>query len=475
MNTKSSRRFHTVVRGLRLARIVRVPRLVDIVRVAHAVRMLCVAAGFVFVASGANAQPNTGTGLALSLDAAVARAVEASHRVAEARARGDAASASVGQRHAATLPQVNAAGGYTRTNHVDEFGILLPNNQLRVIYPDIPNNYRARLDVQWPVYTAGRLDAIEASARREETAVSKDIDATTADVRLDATRAFWTLAVAQASLEVVDQSLARMAEHVRDARNQVDAGLVPPNEVLTAQAQEARQRMLSIQARLARDVAEADLARLVGAAPGTQITTSTPLEPPPPPANVDALIGEAKLRRPERQALEERAAGAETREFVAARGRKPTVALAGGVDYARPNSRIFPRIGEWRESWDAGVNVNWPLFDGGRTRFEVAEANANVRAVRARLAELDASIAFDIRQRASEISSNLAALDAASVGVQAATEARRVIGERFSAGVATSTDVVDAQVVVLQAQLDRTQAIAAARLAEARLNRALGR
>ena len=59
--------------------------------------------------------------------------------------------------------------------------------------------------------------------------------------------------------------------------------------------------------------------------------------------------------------------------------------------------------------------------------------------------------------------------------MQAATEARRVVGERFAAGVATSTDVVDAQVAILQAQMDRTQAVASARLAEARLNRAVGR
>ena len=45
----------------------------------------------------------------------------------------------------------------------------------------------------------------------------------------------------------------------------------------------------------------------------------------------------------------------------------------------------------------------------------------------------------------------------------------------FAAGVAASVDVVDAQVALLQAGLDRTQAIAAARLAEARLDRALGK
>ncbi|MEQ1909024.1 MAG: TolC family protein [Vicinamibacterales bacterium] len=439
------------------------------------VRTACAAAGLVLVATGVTAQPGAAPPLTLSLEEAVARATATSHRVADARARGDAAAAATGGRHATTLPQVNAIGGYTRTNHVDEFGILLPNNQLRVIYPDVPDNYRARLDVQWPVYTAGRLEAIEASARREQSAAERDTDATLADVRLDTTRAFWNLVVAQESLRVVDESLARMAEHVRDARNQVDAGLVPPNEVLTAQAQQARRRMLSIQARLARDLAEADLVRLVGADSATHITPTATLTPPTVPADVAALIGEARQRRPERQALEERVAGAEARQRAADAGRRPTVAVAGGLDYARPNPRIFPRVGDWRESWDAGVNVNWPLFDGGKSRYEAAEASASVRAVRARLAELDSTNAFEIRQRVSEVASNLAALDAADVGVGAATEAHRVIGERFAAGVATSTDVVDAQVAVLQAQLDRTQAIAAARLAEARLNRAIGR
>lgn len=428
-----------------------------------------------FSASPGVAQPANAPQQILTLDEAVERAVANSHRLVEARARGEAATASVGQRHAATRPQVSAAAGYTRTNHIDEFGILLPNNQLRVIYPDIPNNSRARLDVQWPVYTAGRLEAIETAARREEAAASKDVETMAADVRLDAARAFWTLVVAQASVAVVDESLARMAAHVRDAKSHLDAGLVPPNEVLTAQAQEARQRMLSIQARMTRDVAQADLARVVGADADATIAVAATLTPPLPPAGLDVLIEEARQRRSERQALDERAAGAEARAGAAAAGRRPTIALAGGVDYARPNPRIFPRLGEWRESWDAGINVSWPIFDGGRARFETAEASAGVRALRARLAELDSAIALDIRQRTAEITSNLAALDAAETGIVAATEARRVVEERYRAGVATSTDVVDAQMVVLQAQLDRTQAIAAARMAEARLNRAVGR
>ena len=80
-----------------------------------------------------------------------------------------------------------------------------------------------------------------------------------------------------------------------------------------------------------------------------------------------------------------------------------------------------------------------------------------------------------MRQRTSELESSRAAIDAAEDAVRAATEASRVVGDRFNAGVATSTDRLDAQVALLQAELDRTQAIANARLAEARLARALGR
>jgi outer membrane protein TolC len=293
-------------------------------------------------------------------------------------------------------------------------------------------------------------------------------------LRLEITRAFWSLVVAGESLRVVDESLASTGVHLRDVRNQLDAGLVPPNEVLTVQAQESRQRMLSIQARSAREVAEAELARLIGVAPGTSIQPNAVLEPVGIDTTFAALVSQAIEQRRDRRALLDRLSAAESRQEAALAGKRPTIALAGGVDYARPNPRIFPRAGAWKESWDASVNLSWPLFDGGRMRAEVAEAAASRRGIQAQVDELDSVLALEIRQRIAEIEASRAAIGAAEDAVAAATEARRVVGERFAAGVATSTDVLDAQVAVLQASLDRTQAMANARLADARLHRALG-
>jgi outer membrane protein len=414
--------------------------------------------------------------VALTLDEAVRRGLEASPRLAEALARGEAAEAVADQRHAAALPQVAAQAGYTRTNHVEEFGVLLPNNQLRIIYPDIPDNYRTRLDLQWPLYTGGRLAALERAARTEAAAWANNLDAARGDVRLDIARAYWTLLTATETVRVVDESLDQIRAHLGDARNQLAVGLAAPHDVLAVEAQESRQRMLSIQARANQDVAGAELARLVGAAPDTRIQPITALDAPAAPAvSIASLVEAARQNRPERAALLKHLEGAHDRGRAAAAAGRPTIGVAGGVDYARPNPRIFPRHGEWAESWDASLNVNWPLFDGGRARAEVAEAGASTRAAQARLAEFDAALAVEVRQRVSEIESSGAVIAAADAAIRAAREARRVAGERFNAGVATSTDVLDTQVAVLQAELDRTQAIANARLAEARLARALGR
>jgi outer membrane protein TolC len=428
-----------------------------------------------FVPAPVAAQPPQAT-LRLTLDEAVRRGLETSHRLAEAAARTDAAEAVAARSRAASLPLVAAQAGYTRTNHVDEFGLLQPPGQLSVIYPDVPDNYRSRLDVQWPIYTGGRAQALERAARSEAAASSQDLQAGRGDLRLEITRAYWTLKTAIESLRVVNESLVQMRAHLGVTRSQLDAGLIPPNDVLDVEAQESRQRMLAIQARSRQDAAEAELAHLVGAPPETRIEPLDPLEPSPMDETpFGALLAAALENRRDRAALVDRISAAVERERAAAAGTKPTIGLLGGYDYASPNPRIFPREAAWQPSWDASVAVNWSLFDGGRTRAEIAEASAAVRALRERLAEFDGAVAVEVRRDLSDVQAGRAAVSAAEDGIRAAVESRRVAGERFAAGVATSTDVLDAQIVVLQVELDRTLALAEVRMAEARLARAVGR
>jgi outer membrane protein TolC len=409
----------------------------------------------------------------LTVEEAVAMGLEASHRLAEFVAREDAARALTAQREAATRPQIALIGSYTRSNHVDEFVVPNATGGVRVLYPDIPDTVRSRVDLQWPIYTGGRLQSLTKAAGAEAEATAQDREAARADLKLEITRAYWAVITARASEEVVTRARERTEAQLTDVRNQLGVGLVPPSDVFSVEAQHARQQMLAIEAANIVENTSTDFRRLVGLSPEAPFELTSTLLPTAQPFR--AVVNSAGSIRAERKALEFRISAASDRVTAASAGRLPVLSAIGGYDFARPNLRIFPVQKAWKPSWDIGVNVRWPLFDGGRTRAEVAEAVANTRVLEARLRDFDAGIEVEIRQRAADLRSAQASVDATRAGVRAAAEAGRVLAERFGAGVATTTDVLTAQVALLQAELDLTRALANTQLAAARLDRAVGR
>jgi outer membrane protein len=418
----------------------------------------------------------------LTLADAISRGFEHSHRLAEARARAAGAQAAATTADLQRRPIVGATASYWRTNHVTEFAVPQPNGSRLVVYPDIPDNFVSRVSLQWPIYTAGRIDALERAAIAEAQAAGADIQTARADLRLEIVRAYWAAVTAREAVRVLEESSVRAEAQLKDAQQRFDVGLIPPNEVSSLEAQRSRERAQLLEAQNIREAALIDLRRLIGAAHDTVVELADSLDgsngstaTSSSTGDVQVLVQQALEARPERQALSLRLGGAHARQHAALALNKPTVAFTGGVDYANPNPRLFPRKGEWQESWDVGVSVNWNFFDFGRAKSQAAEAAAAAAAVTERIAELDALVSAEVRQRLLDVETSRAMVVAAGDAVRSAAEARRVVTERFGAGVATSTDVLVAQVALLETELSRTRALANVRLAEARLERALGR
>jgi len=442
----------------------------NVVRSAIAVALLLAAAG---AASAQNAR-------ALSLDETVRLAVEHAPRLAESRAREAAATSTVMAREAARRPSVTAATAYLRTNHVEEFGVPQAGGGTRVIFPDIPDNFRLRAELGVPLLTGGRVENLLEAARADTRAAAADRRVVEQEIRLDAVRVYWSLVTAREQVRVLTQALARADAWVSDVKARVDAGVLPPNDLLSAQAQRARQSVRLIQARNDAAVMELDLGRLIGEDVGRPLTLTSAVDRPIEGAAAlvdqapDRLVALALERRAERDGLSERQAGLRSAAAAALAALRPQVSAVAALEPSRPNARFVPRAEEWRTSWDLGVNLTWLLFDGGRARAEHAATLAQADAVGHRLRDFDAMVSLEVRQRVLDMDSGRAALAASAEAVAAAAEARRVVEERFRAGVATSTDVLDAQLALLEAELEGTRLAATLRLAEARLMRAVG-
>ena len=118
--------------------------------------------------------------------------------------------------------------------------------------------------------------------------------------------------------------------------------------------------------------------------------------------------------------------------------------------------RIFPRVDEWRGLLGRlGQRHRGRFWDGGRRRAEQREAAAErERGEGARSRSSIGRLAFEVRAAPARARLEPRG-DSRPPTTASAPRSRRAgsLGERFNAGVATSTDVLDAQTDVLQAEL----------------------
>src|SRR5437588_1843271 len=128
------------------------------------VRCLVLVAVALGAASSAKAQPGP---VPLTLAEALARARQTSPRLAELSSLETAAQAAARGARAEKQPLVDLSAGYTRNSHVDEFRLTLPGGVSRVLFPDIPNNYRLHAGASLPLWTGGRLESAVAAADRQ--------------------------------------------------------------------------------------------------------------------------------------------------------------------------------------------------------------------------------------------------------------------------------------------------------------------
>jgi hypothetical protein len=365
-------------------------------------RVACTCLLVVVLTAGAAAQPSAPPpGARLTLGEAIVRATETSHRLAELRAREGAARAAVGGRAAARRPTVAAQLGYTRTNRVEEFGVRTPDGAFRLLYPDVPDNYRSRLELQWPIYTGGRLEALERAAQAEAEATGRELAAARADLRLETTRSFWALVTALEAATVVERAVARVDAQLRDVRSRFEAGFVPPSDVLLVEAQRSRQQMLLIEARNQAAVAEAELARLVGLPDGSRLEVEAALDDPAglEVTASEGLLEAARRARPERAALESRVGAAVERQAGAAAGGRPALGSRQRRRLRPPEPAHLPARGHVARVVGRRRRVHVVALGWRPCARRARRGGAAVAAARERLAEFDSLLALEVRQR----------------------------------------------------------------------------
>ncbi len=408
----------------------------------------------------------------LALRDALARADTLGYANRAATARTAAAAARVGATGRGLLPSLRVEAGWARSDDpLAAFGMVMRQREVtpQAFDPAALNDPAARSDVSTGLVAEVPLVNLDAWDGRA--AAARDADAARASAawqraesRLDVIRAYAGAVLAREQVSTLAAADTAAMAHVRAAQSAVSNGLATRSDVLLAQVKEAgiATRFAAASGRLT--LARRRLALLLGAPDDTGFTLPATLPSLDSIAPADATpTGRADVRAAAASLSAARAA-----QRMASATRVPRV-----NGFARYDWHDASSLAAGRAMWTVGVMASWSLYSGGADRADRRGASAGVEAARAGLdaARANADLELQSAEVAVSVASN--ALGSAARSVTQAAEAHRIVTRKYAGGLATVSELLDAQAAELGARLGASAAqydllVARATLAQAR-------
>jgi outer membrane protein TolC len=383
------------------------------------------------------------TPLKLTVVAAISRALEHNLGVLTAEQNLGKAQGVRWKTLADLLPNVNGRVGETRqTLNLAAFGF---GGGAGSPFGDIPtivgpfNVFDARIFLSQSVLDFGALNNARAEAHNVEAARLMSRSARDYVIHVAGNLFVQALAAsARADAARTQQDTAR-ALH-QQALDLKQNGIIAGIDVLRAEVQLGAQTQRTTNAVNEFEKAKLTLARVIGLPLG-QAFDLDPALPELPAADIslDAAVAVGYKTRPDYKAALERVSAAEaTRRSI--------------VGDALPSVKVDANYGEIglspadaRATYAVSGIVSVPIFNGGRTRGRLLEADADIRNRRAEAEDLKASIYYEVRAAFLDMEATATQLALArrirDLAGQQLTQAR----DRFAAGVGNNIEVVQAQ------------------------------
>ncbi|HEX8528835.1 MAG TPA: TolC family protein, partial [Cytophagales bacterium] len=278
------------------------------------------------------------------------------------------------------------------------------------------------------------------------------------------------------SAAILDQNLRLLDEKEREVKNLEKEGIVTANDVLRVQLQKNNLQLSKLDLETARETSLYNFALMLGLPDNQPLAVDTTLAAAGP-ASVSAaedLQTQALQNRQELQAgaLREKAARSGLR--AARSAYFPHLGLSAGYNYVNPNANVIPEPGTFLNAWNAGVTLSYNLSSLYGWRGRMAEARVTADQARLQTAQQTDAVKNEVfgTYKGYQVAGQKIAVN--ETALAQAGENYRLIDSKFRNGLVLSSDLLEAQTLMLQAQLNLLNAQVDARVAYYRLQKATG-
>lgn len=379
------------------------------------------------------------------------------------------------------FPEVTLSGQFVRINDAIDLDLNPIRDVILALHPAVPSAavplfhetvqedtfFKSQLNVTWPVYTGGKISAAQRAADAGVRESAAKLDQTRDTLTSELVKFYYAVRLADQVYQIRREVVDALDQHVFQARRLQEEGFIARTEVLHAQVAQARAERERKASLRDLDLAKIALANILAAK--NPVIPVSPLFLLPSVDPEAAFIRQARDHHPaiaRIEAVRDRAG----ENLKAARSeRYPTVYLFGTRELYENDLTVLD------PAWSIGAGVNVTLFDGGARAGKIAAARNIENQAELMRSKLARDLETLVSSRYQEMMKASEQYDSLQSSVDLAKENIRARNRSFEEGLATSLDVVDAQLSLSETRVERLLAAYNFDVALARLLEACGR
>lgn len=310
-------------------------------------------------------------------------------------------------------------------------------------------NYSTSFSLTQPIWMGGKVSMHKEIANYSLEIARAKYEKSVEDQIFSLIQSYYGVLQAQGMVEIRKDALDTVNEHLRIVKNNLEAGIAIRRDLLQSQIEQRNAEENLTAAKNDLKIAQRRLAQL--------LSSDKQYKPEQPEINFnldleqDKLFNKAVENDSQLMILELNKKIVKLNQKLEDQYYRPSVSLNGSYDWKGPEFMD-------QKSWSMTLGVNIPLYDGGKGNLKAEKQKTELEKLANNRQDLLKNIDIEVEDSILTVAETRESMGLEQLSLKNAEENLEIANKSYEAGVASNTEVIDAQATYNQAKTSLLQA-----------------
>jgi len=309
------------------------------------------------------------------------------------------------------------------------------------------------------IYSGGKIESLIDQAEANKQISLNDLEKEKQKIIYKVTEAYYQVLQTEGIERVSAQAVKQMQAHLKSSEALLKEGMIAPIDLNQIKSQLSNLEHNLIKAENGHKLTMYNLNSIIWIDLNTELVLENNLSYEPCEINLEQALIQARENRPEIMNIAQQRRIMEEMVDVAKSNRRPQVIFSA-------ESGII--------GWQAMIVAEYSFLDGGVNKAKIDQAEINLAQVDQSEQQVQQLIEFEVRSAYLNMKEAEKLIKVAEEGIKNSQESFRIAQVRYNEGIATNTEVIDAQSTLIEAETNHLNALYDYNINRAALIKAMG-